>query len=64
LSKRDEHDVADALLAKAIGDEAGLRALVENHDVPDHMAGFLAQRPLGSHWPARRRSRTCPYPWT
>jgi hypothetical protein len=42
LSKRDEHDVADALLAKAVGDEAGLRALVANHDVPDHVAGFLA----------------------
>jgi hypothetical protein len=24
LSKRDEHDVADSLLAKAVGDEAGL----------------------------------------
>jgi HEPN domain-containing protein len=46
LSKRDEHDVADALLAKAIGDEAGLRALVENHDVPDHVAGFLAQQAI------------------
>jgi HEPN domain-containing protein len=46
LSKRDEHDVADALLAKAIGDEAGLRALVDNHDVPDHVAGFLAQQAI------------------
>jgi len=46
LSKRDEHDVADALLAKAIGDEAGLRALVANHDVPDHVAGFLAQQAI------------------
>jgi hypothetical protein len=42
LSKRDEHDVAEALLAKASGDEAGLRALVDHHDVPDHVAGFLA----------------------
>jgi HEPN domain-containing protein len=46
LSKRDEHDVADALLAKAVGDEAGLRALVANHDVPDHVAGFLAQQAI------------------
>jgi HEPN domain-containing protein len=46
LSKRDEHDVADALLAKAVGDEAGLRALVDNHDVPDHVAGFLAQQAI------------------
>jgi hypothetical protein len=38
LSKRDEHDVADALLAKAVGDEAGLSALVDHHDVPDHVA--------------------------
>jgi hypothetical protein len=29
LSKRDEHDVADALLATAVGDEAGLRVLVD-----------------------------------
>jgi HEPN domain-containing protein len=46
LSKRDEHDVADALLGKAAGDEAGLRALVDNHDVPDHVAGFLAQQAI------------------
>jgi HEPN domain-containing protein len=46
LSKRDEHDVADALLAKAVGDEAGLRALVDNHEVPDHVAGFLAQQAI------------------
>jgi HEPN domain-containing protein len=46
LSKRDEHDVADALLAKAVGDEAGLHALVNNHDVPDHVAGFLAQQAI------------------
>ncbi|HVA18565.1 MAG TPA: HEPN domain-containing protein [Solirubrobacteraceae bacterium] len=46
MSKRDEHDVAEALLAKAIGDEAGLRALVDNHDVPDHVAGFLAQQAI------------------
>jgi HEPN domain-containing protein len=46
LSKRDEHDVADALLAKAVGDEAGLRALVDHHDVPDHVAGFLAQQAI------------------
>lgn len=44
MSKRDEHDVADALLAKAAGDEAGLRALAGNYDVPDHVAGFLAQQ--------------------
>jgi len=46
LSKRDEHDVADALLAKAVGDEAGLRALLDNHDVPDHVVGFLAQQAI------------------
>jgi HEPN domain-containing protein len=46
LSKRNEHDVADALLAKAVGDEAGLRALVDNHDVPDHVVGFLAQQAI------------------
>jgi HEPN domain-containing protein len=46
LSKRDEHDVADALLAKAVGDEAGLRALMDHHDVPDHVAGFLAQQAI------------------
>jgi HEPN domain len=46
LSKRDEHDVADALLAKAVGDEAGLRVLVDHPDVPDHVAGFLAQQAI------------------
>jgi HEPN domain-containing protein len=46
LSKRDEHDVADALLAKAVGDEAGLRVLVGHPDVPDHVAGFLAQQAI------------------
>jgi HEPN domain-containing protein len=46
LSKRDEQDVADALLAKAGGDEAGLRALADNLDVPDHVAGFLAQQAI------------------
>lgn len=46
MSKRDEHDVAAALLAKAVGDEAGLRALLDNHDVPDHVAGFLAQQAI------------------
>ena len=46
MSKRDEHDVADALLSKAVGDEAGLRALLDNHDVPDHVPGFLAQQAI------------------
>lgn len=46
MSKRDEHDVADALLAKAVGDEAGLRALADNYEVPDHVAGFLAQQAI------------------
>ena len=46
LSKRNERDVADALLAKAGGDEAGLRALADNPDVPDHVAGFLAQQAI------------------
>jgi HEPN domain-containing protein len=44
LSKRDENGVASALIAKAAGDEAGLRALAENYDVPDHAVGFLAQQ--------------------
>ncbi|HEV7939065.1 MAG TPA: HEPN domain-containing protein [Solirubrobacteraceae bacterium] len=46
MSKLDERDVADALLAKAGGDEAGLRALADNPDVPDHVAGFLAQQAI------------------
>jgi HEPN domain-containing protein len=46
LSKRDESDVAEALLVKARGDEAGLRVLVEHQDVPDHVAGFLAQQAI------------------
>jgi len=46
LSKRDEHDVAEALLVKAGGDEAGLRALLDHPDVPDHVPGFLAQQAI------------------
>jgi HEPN domain-containing protein len=46
LSKRDALDVAHALLAKAAGDEAGLRALADRDDVPDHVAGFLAQQAI------------------
>lgn len=44
MSRRDRSDVARELLAKAVGDEAGLRALVDHDDVPDHVAGFLAQQ--------------------
>jgi HEPN domain-containing protein len=32
------------LLEKAKGDEAGLRAVAERSDVPDHVVGFLAQQ--------------------
>lgn len=61
MSKRDEHDVADALLAKAVGDEAGLRALVANHDVPDHVAGFLAQQAIEKALKAVLISRDVPF---
>lgn len=44
LSTHDSHDMAEALLAKARGDEAGLRVLVDHDEVPDHVAGFLAQQ--------------------
>ena len=46
MSKRDAKDVASALLAKAAGDEAGLRVLAERSDVPDHVVGFLAQQAI------------------
>jgi HEPN domain-containing protein len=61
LSKRDEHDVADALLAKAVGDEAGLRALVDHHDVPDHVAGFLAQQAIEKALKAVLTRRDVPF---
>jgi HEPN domain-containing protein len=61
LSKRDEHDVADALLVKAVGDEAGLRALVDNHDVPDHVAGFLAQQAIEKALKAILIARNVPF---
>jgi HEPN domain-containing protein len=61
LSKRDEHDVADALLAKAIGDEAGLRALAGNYDVPDHVAGFLAQQAVEKALKAVLIARDLPF---
>ena len=46
LVERDALDVAHALLAKAAGDEAGPRALADRDDVPDHVAGFLAQQAI------------------
>jgi len=61
LSKRDQHDVADALLAKAIGNEAGLRALVDHHDVPDHVAGFLAQQAIEKALKAVLTARDVPF---
>lgn len=61
MSKRDEHDVADALLAKAIGDEAGLRALADNYDVPDHVAGFLAQQAVEKALKAALIARDLPF---
>jgi len=61
LSKRDEHDVADALLAKAVGDEAGLSALVDHHDVPDHVAGFLAQQAIEKALKAVLTARDVPF---
>ena len=61
MSKRDEHDVADALLVKAVGDEAGLRALVDNHDVPDHVAGFLAQQAIEKALKAVLIARDVPF---
>lgn len=61
MSKRDEHDVADALLAKAVGDEAGLRALADNYDVPDHVAGFLAQQAVEKALKAILIARDVPF---
>lgn len=61
MSKRDEHDVAEALLAKASGDEAGLRALVDHHDVPDHVAGFLAQQAIEKALKAVLTDRNAPF---
>lgn len=46
MSTRDPRDVAEALLAKARGDEAGLRVLIDHDEVPDHVAGFLAQQAI------------------
>jgi HEPN domain-containing protein len=61
LSKRDERDVADALLAKAGGDEAGLRALADKPDVPDHVAGFLAQQAIEKSLKAVLTARDVPF---
>ncbi|HEV3321730.1 MAG TPA: HEPN domain-containing protein [Solirubrobacteraceae bacterium] len=61
MSKRDEHDVAEALLAKASGDEAGLRALLDHPDVPDHVAGFLAQQAIEKTLKAVLTARGVPF---
>lgn len=61
MSKRDEHDVAEALLAKAGGDEAGLRVLLDHPDIPDHVPGFLAQQAIEKSLKAVLTARTVPY---
>lgn len=61
MSKRDEQDVADALIAKASGDEAGLRALTDKSDVPDHVAGFLAQQAIEKALKAVLTARDVPF---
>lgn len=61
MSKRDEQDVADALLAKASGDEAGLRALADKSDVPDHVAGFLAHQAIEKALKAVLTARDVPF---
>jgi HEPN domain-containing protein len=61
LSKRDERDVAEALLLKARGDEAGLRALADNLEVPDHVAGFLAQQAIEKALKAVLAARCVPF---
>ena len=61
MSKRDEHDVADSLLAKAVGDEAGLRVLADHPDVPDHVAGFLAQQVIEKSLKAVLTARGVPF---
>lgn len=50
--------MAKALLAKARGDEAGLRALADHEGVPDHVAGFLAQQAVEKAIKARLRCRS------
>jgi hypothetical protein len=44
MPARDEVDVANVLLTKARGDEAGLRVLGEHPEVPDDVVGFHAQQ--------------------
>ncbi len=61
MSKRDEHDVAEALLVKASGDEAGLRALLDRLDVPDHVPGFLAQQAIEKAFKAVLTARGVPF---
>jgi hypothetical protein len=61
LLKRDEYDVAEALLAKASGDEAGLRALLDHPDVPDHVPGFLAQQVIEKALKAVLTARGVPF---
>ena len=44
MPARDEVDVANLLLTKALGDEAGLRALREHPEVPDEIVGKSRRR--------------------
>lgn len=44
MPKRDNHDLARRLLAKARGDEAALERIAGAPDVPDEVIGFHAQQ--------------------
>lgn len=44
MSQADAHELAAVLLGKARGDRAGVAALLDHTDVPDHVVGFLAQQ--------------------
>lgn len=44
MPRRDQHDLAALLVAKAAGDQAALGALAGARDVPDEVFGFHAQQ--------------------
>lgn len=64
MASRDSRQLAEALLEKAAGDEATLRALVERREVPDEAIGLHAQQAVEKALKAVLAARGVRYPFT
>ncbi len=44
MTRRDRRDLARVLLERAAGDEALVRKVLDDHEIPDAIVGFHAQQ--------------------